>query len=232
LVHGAWHGAWCWKRLIPALAERGRTAIAIDLPGCGDDTTPLREVTLDACADRLVDALGLLDEPGILLGHSMGGVSISVAAERAPERIAKLVYLCAYIPRNGDSLMGLSGQGDPAEVVRDMVFSDDGLSVTPPRGAIKSGFYADCCDEDVAFAKARLRPQAIQPAAATINLSPARFGRVPKAYIECLQDNAIPIGQQRSMAETAQPIEVHSMNTSHSPFFSAPEALADILVRL
>jgi pimeloyl-ACP methyl ester carboxylesterase len=232
LIHGAWHGAWCWDRLIPALAARGRKAVAIDLPGGGDDATPLAQVTLGLYVQRVVEALEALGEPAILLGHSMGGISITAAAERASERIAKLVYLCAFLPLDGESLLGLTALNDPASVVMETNYSSDGLSVTVADASIKPVFYADCSDADVAFAKARLKPLAVQPASAPIHTTLARFGRVPRVYIECTEDQAIPIARQRAMAAASPPIEVHTLNTSHSPFFSAPDALADILARL
>ena len=232
LIHGAWHGAWCWDRLIPALTARGRKAVAIDLPGAGDDATPQAEVTLDLYARRVLDALKALDEPAVLLGHSMGGLSITAAAELAPERIAKLVYLCAFLPHDGDSLLGLAEQNDPDETAIKTIFSADGLSVTVEDDAIRPAFYADCSDEDVAFAKARLRPLAVQPAATPVHITAERFGRVRRVYIECTEDRAISIARQRAMAAASQPIEVQTMHTSHSPFFSAPEALADILAGL
>ena len=232
LVHGAWHGAWCWNKLIPALAERGRKAVAIDLPGGGDDITALAEVTLDLYVQRVVEALEALGEPAILLGHSMGGISITAAAEQAPERIAKLVYLCAFLPRDGESLLGLTALNDPPSVVMETNYSADGLSVTVADASIKPVFYADCSDADVAFAKARLKPLAVQPASATVHTTQARFGRVPRVYIECTEDEAIPIARQRAMAAASPPVEVHTLNTSHSPFFSAPDALADILAKL
>jgi pimeloyl-ACP methyl ester carboxylesterase len=232
LIHGAWHGAWCWDRLIPALAARGRKSVAIDLPGGGGDPTPLAEVTLELYVKRVVETLERLDEPAILLGHSMGGLSITAAAEAAPERIAKLVYLCAFLPRDGDSMLGLARQSDLNEVAMKTIVSDDGLSITVVDETIKPAFYADCSDQDVAFAKARLRPLALQPGGVPVHITPERFGRVPRVYIECTEDRAIPIARQRAMAAASAPIEVHTLETSHSPFFSAPDALADLLAAL
>ena len=97
---------------------------------------------------------------------------------------------------------------------------------------IKPAFYADCSDQDVDFAKARLRPLALQPGGAPVQITPERFGRVPRVYIECTEDRAIPIARQRAMAAASPPIDIHTLNTSHSPFFSAPDALADILAKL
>jgi pimeloyl-ACP methyl ester carboxylesterase len=232
LIHGAWHGAWCWERLIPALEARGRKAIAIDLPGGGEDQTPLAQVTLALYAQRVVETLARLDEPAVLVGHSMGGVSITAAAEAAPERIAKLVYLCAFAPRDGESLLGMAGQDNPDNAVMKTLFSDDGLSVTVAEETIQPAFYADCSAKDVAFAKARLRPLAVQPAAAPVRVTAERYGRVPRVYIECTEDRAIPIERQRAMAAAVQPIDIRTMRTSHSPFFSAPDELADILAGL
>jgi pimeloyl-ACP methyl ester carboxylesterase len=232
LIHGAWHGAWCWDRLIPALAARGRQAVAIDLPAGGEDQTPIGEVTLDLYAERVVQALEALGEPAILVGHSMGGVSITATAERAPERFARLVYLCAYLPRDGESLLGLAATVDPADSAIETIFSQDGISVTVGEASLKPAFYGDCSEADVGFARARLRPLPVQPASAPVRTTAQRFGRIPRVYIECTEDRAIPLAHQRAMAAASAPIEVHTLATSHSPFFSAPEALADILAGL
>ncbi|WP_373051205.1 alpha/beta fold hydrolase, partial [Thalassovita aquimarina] len=101
LVHGAGHGAWCWRDVIPALQRLGHQAKAIDLPGHGEDKTPYQDVTLDLYADALLDAL---DYPMIVVGHSMGGYPITLAAERNPLNFRHLVYLCAYVPKPGLSL--------------------------------------------------------------------------------------------------------------------------------
>jgi pimeloyl-ACP methyl ester carboxylesterase len=180
----------------------------------------------------VVDALARFDEPAILLGHSMGGMSITAAAERAPERVAKLVYLCAYLPRDGESVLGLAAGVDPASIVMDTQFSADGLSATVGDASLKAAFYADCSEEDIAFARGRLRPLPVQPATVPVHITPERFGRVPRVYIECTEDRAIPIANQRAMAAASPPVEVHTLMTSHSPFFSAPSALADILSEL
>ena len=104
LVHGAWHGAWCWQGITPRLEAAGVNVIAPDLPGHGTDSTPRNQVTLDAYADRVIAAISGRSDRITLVGHSMGGVVISAVAERVPERIARLVYACAFLPRNGEAL--------------------------------------------------------------------------------------------------------------------------------
>jgi pimeloyl-ACP methyl ester carboxylesterase len=232
LIHGAWHGAWCWDRLIPALEARGRRASAIDLPSAGEDPTPPESATLEMWSDRVVAELEALGEPALLVGHSMGGLSITQAAERAPERVAKLIYLCAYLPRDGETLASLSRTADPAEMLMRMVYAEDRLTVTVADETIRPAFYGDCSDEDLAFARARLKPLPLQPIFAPVRVTPQRYGRVPRAYIECTDDHAIPLALQRAMADAAEPIERRTLDTSHSPFFSAPDRLANILAAL
>src|SRR5215216_4193676 len=107
LIHGAFHGAWCWTKTINELQNRGYEAHAIDLPGQGDDQAPNRKVTLEAMADRIVTKLEQLSGAVVLVGHSLGGMAISAAAEKTPERIRILIYVCAFLPRSGESLLAL-----------------------------------------------------------------------------------------------------------------------------
>jgi pimeloyl-ACP methyl ester carboxylesterase len=95
LVHGSWHGAWCWERVVPRLQTAGHTVIAVDLPGYGEDHTPVADITLQAYADKVLAAVDAADEPVVLVGWSMGGIVISTVAEQRHERIAHLVYLAA-----------------------------------------------------------------------------------------------------------------------------------------
>ena len=108
LVHGSWHGGWCWDKVIPLLKARGHRVVAPDLPGHGRDKTPASDITLRAYADRVCDVLDAEAEPAILVGHSFGGLVITQAAEYRPEKIRTLVYLCAYLLRSGSSFDAVS----------------------------------------------------------------------------------------------------------------------------
>ena len=107
LIHGTWHGAWCWDKVIPLLEQAGHAAIAPDLPGHGKDKTPIPEVTLHAYVNRVCETINAQTEPVILVGHSMAGVIIIQAAEECPERIKMLVYVCAFLPGNGQGHQSL-----------------------------------------------------------------------------------------------------------------------------
>ena len=231
LVHGAWHGAWCWDKVVPLIEERGHKVHAIDLPGHGNDKTPTASVSLDSYVERVRQVLDEEAEPMIVVGHSMGGIVITQAAEERPDRIRKLVYLCAFLPTNGQSLMNLGGAESMARIPDTVVPSAD-RSLTVKTESLKEVFYHDCTDEDVTFARERLVPQAGAPFAAAVSTTEANFGRVPRLYIECLQDRVIPPPSQEQMY-TALPCErVITMDTSHSPFFSAPNELAQHLLSL
>ena len=93
LVHGAFGGAWCWEPVREPLEAAGHTVEAFDLPGGGDDETPVEGVTLESCADRVCEVLDRRPEPAVLVGYSMGGASITQAASNCPEHVAALVFV-------------------------------------------------------------------------------------------------------------------------------------------
>jgi pimeloyl-ACP methyl ester carboxylesterase len=232
LVHGAWHGAWCWERVVPLLEQRGHRVLAPDLPGMGQDSTPLSAVTLDVWARFVADLVGRQAEPVILVGHSRGGVVISQAAEFVPDRVAALVYLSAFLVPNGGSLWSTMQlvPRDPARAP-DLVMSEDRTTSTLVPQAVGNTFY-NTTDEDWASRAAAL--VGIEPMAAWLTplaLSDGAFGQVPRIYVECLRDRAIPPALQRLMV-AALPCRVVSMDTDHSPFYSVPEQLAATLASI
>ncbi len=232
LIHGAWHGGWCWDKVVPLLEKQGHKAVAPDLPGHGSDRSPISEVSLSAYADRVVEVLEAQSEPVVLVGHSMGGVIISQTAEYRPERVKALVYLSAFLLRDGETLLQVAQDDAEALVLPNLVMTDDQSSATVRDDALNEAFYGDCSDEDAARAKSLLVPQAAAPFATPLHTTAERFGRVPRIYIECLRDRAISPSVQKKMY-TAVPCQtVISMDTCHSPFLSAPDELAAYLAAI
>jgi pimeloyl-ACP methyl ester carboxylesterase len=232
LVHGAWHGAWCWEKVVPLLEKAGHRVEALDLPGHGEDRTPVGEVSLQSYVDRVCETLDAQSEPVVLVGHSMGGIVITQAAEYRPAGIKTLVYLTGFLLRNGETLLDVA-QGDAeALVLPNLVMAEDQSHATVRDEAIREVFYGDCSDEDVSRAKSLLVPQAAAPFATPVNTTEENFGRVPRVYIECLRDRAISPSVQRKMYTATPCQKVISMDTSHSPFFSAPEDLVAHLTSL
>jgi pimeloyl-ACP methyl ester carboxylesterase len=232
LVHGAWHGAWCWKKVVPELERLGHTVSTPDLPGLGDDPTPAASVTLGDYATRIAAVLDAHPEPSILVGHSMGGMAISAAAELRPEKILRLVYLCAFLPRSGESLLTLEELNPDPRVPPHIRPDKEGFTAMIALNAVEEVFYHDCSPEDIAGAKARLRPQSFLPLKAPVTLTGRKFGRIPRTYIECTEDRAIVIVFQRLMHRLSPCDDVVTLATSHSPFLSAPERLAAALSNL
>ena len=230
LVHGSWHGGWCWERLVPLLEAGGHRVDAIDLPGHGDDTTPISGMTLESYAERVAERVEAAGEPVILVGHSMGGMAITQAAERVPDRIAKLVYLSALLPGDGQSLVAL---WSPVELVaqNQIVDESEGWGLID-EAVTREAFYAECSEADVQAATSRYVKESLAVVVTPVAITDARAGRVPRVYIECLRDKTITIANQRLMHE-ARPCErVLTIDTDHCPFYSRPEELATHLLAL
>lgn len=234
LVHGAWHGGWCFGELVDELAARGVGAAAPDLPGHGANADPQGDVVGDASAIRAV--LAELSGPVVLLGHSYGGAVITqvMADEAARAKVGHLVYLCAMMVPAGQSFFSF-----PLEVHRGsllgplMIAAENGLTAIDltDLAAAKAAFYADCSDEQVQRAAANLCLQNANNFAAISAITAA--AHTSTTYVACTEDRAIPITAQRAMIEAvsaeAPQLEVVELATSHSPFLSDPSAIADIL---
>ena len=232
LIHGAWHGGWCWDKVVPLLKEKGHKVEAPDLPGHGNDKTPISEISLQAYVDRVCQILDAQSEPVILVGHSMGGLIITQTAEYRPEKVKTLVYLTAFLLRNGEFLLQHAEGDKEALVLPNLIMAEDQSYATVKEKALKEIFYADCSDEDVTRAKSLLVSQAAPPFATPVNTTQEKFGRVPRVYISCLRDKAISPAVQEKMYTALPCKKVIAMDTSHSPFFSAPVELAGHLLSL
>jgi pimeloyl-ACP methyl ester carboxylesterase len=233
LIHGAWHGAWCWYKVIPLLEHQGHEVIAPDLPGHGIDRTPTNRVSLKSYTDRICEILDAAEEPAILVGHSMGGIPVTQTAEYRPDRIRTLVYLTAFLLPAGMSLFDEARTHDDSLVPPNMVFSDNDPSYVNFRmEVLRETFYGDCSDADFTLARSLVTPQPQSPLLTPLQTTAENFGRVPRVYIEALQDKAIPPAAQKKMHANLPCRQVLTMDTSHSPFFSQPERLAGHLLSL
>lgn len=229
LVHGAWHGGWCWYKLAARLRVAGHVVVCPDLPGHGLDRTPTAEVTMAAYVECITQALDAASEPAVLVGHSMGGAVVTQATEERPNRVRHLVYVAAFAPGDGQSVFQLARTDPDDRMGSRMVFAADRKSITLKPETIREGLYADCPDEDFALAQSLLVPQSPSPLGTPLKLSAERYGRVPRSYVECTQDMAVSIGAQRAMPGRVGCVKVYSLETGHSPFLSATEHVAAIL---
>ncbi|WP_395543419.1 alpha/beta fold hydrolase [Neotabrizicola sp. sgz301269] len=221
LIHGAGHGAWCWHRLIPALADLGHTARAIDLPGRGGTTT-----TLDAQAQAILTAL---TGPTILVAHSAAGYPASRAANLDDSKIRAVIHLAAWLPQAGRSLADLRRAWPDNPLGPALRLSPDRLSYSFDPAGVEALFYHDCPPEDRVLAARHL---CAEPRAPHETPYPPGKSTRPQFYIRCSEDHAIPPAQQAEMAAALPPENRFDLPASHSPFFSRPENLARLIDRI
>jgi pimeloyl-ACP methyl ester carboxylesterase len=230
LIHGSWHGAWCWRKLIPLLRDAGHEAVAPDLPAHGSDPADPSEVTLSDYVDRILGVVAGCREPVVLVGHSMGGAAITQAAQGCAESLASLVYLTAFMPEDGDSVIDQAAC-DTASLINDAVVLDPVAgTISFAEEAVRDCFYGDCSPEDESYARERLCQEPVAPLTTPLDLAGAAHRSLPRVYIECTKDRAVTPEMQRLIHRDGGFSRVHSLDTGHSPFFSAPQALAKQLL--
>lgn len=230
LVHGAWHGAWCWAPLQAELDRRGVASLAVDLPGHGSTGTAFTDLHGDARAvlDVIESQAALGRTSPVLVGHSYGGAVITEVAARHSD-VAHLVYLAAFVLTTGESVMGALTAMPRRDVGLSAAMrpSDDGTSYLDPQAAIPA-LYGSCEPAVAAAAVARLSPQPMATMVQPVTGSP--LDRVPSTYVVCTRDDAVHPDHQRLMAERCR--TVVTFDTDHSPFASMTSETADLLERI
>lgn len=226
LIHGAWHGAWCWAPVLEVFERQGVEALAIDLPGHGSRRTSDSPVQLADYAAAVVEAAGTMSAPPRLVGHSMGGMAISAAAELDPEAFESLIYLAAFLPSSGQALIDLTAElgGGQGRM--------EGQTIVLDRDEARGLFYQDCSPERADWALDHIQPQPIGPALDPVALSADRWGRLAWDYVVCAKDQAIRPDFQRLMARRAGREQVFTLDRGHSPFLADPSELCAALLDL
>ena len=227
LVHGAWHGAWCWESLTSLLEAEGHEVVAVDLPS--EDTS----ATFETYADHVCSALrDCRHDDVVVVGHSLGGHTIPLVAARRPVR--HLVYLCALVPDvrrslaeqlrdDVDMMNPLYQEGlERCDGGRSVRWIDDELA--------KALMYGDCDEPSIQAAIRRLRPQSRSPYAKPFSLN--EFPSVPASYIVCHDDLVVMPAWSRRVAREPLNADLIELAGSHSPFLSRPGQLADVLLRI
>jgi pimeloyl-ACP methyl ester carboxylesterase len=221
LVHGAYHGAWCWERITPELERRGHRVLAVDLP-CEDPLAGAAEYAA-AAVEAFADADDL-----VLVGHSLGGLTIPLVAQARPVR--RMVFLCAMVPRCARS------HDDVQREEPDMILAGpeggafegpDGATHWRPDAAAR-WFFADCPPGLADWAASRLRGQAWT---ITTEVTPLQtWPGVPSSYVMGASDPVINPAWSRRVAREILGVAPIELAAGHSPFLAVPAALADVLV--
>jgi len=229
LVHGAFTGAWIWAPLAERLRAAGHTVEVFDLPGLGDDATAPGDVSLDLCAACLGEVLATSVEPAIIAGNSMGGVIATQAAARYPQRVAALVYVTAFVPRDGQSLLDLTRlpEGADDQVQANIIIEPP--VATMPAAASRNALYGSCSEANAAWAVSKQRPQPLGPFAAPVSIPTGALDGISRYYVVCAKDRAIPLALQRRMIAENAISNVVELDTDHTPHLSMTAALSDAL---
>ncbi|MEK6806551.1 MAG: alpha/beta fold hydrolase [Pseudomonadota bacterium] len=227
LLHGSWHGAWCWHKVIPHLQDLGHAVHAPDLPAHGRAWRFMRgRITLGMMARSVCSLLDRLDGPTLLVVHSRYGIVASTVAEMRPQKLSGVAYLASYMLRNGERASDFFARDKGSLLTPHVRISYATLTDRLDEAAYRPGLYADCSESDIALAKTLLTAGPSLPAITRLKLSEARYDSVPRHYILLTQDRAVSPALQQRMIDASPCATVISIDASHSAYFSCPAKLA------
>ncbi len=230
LLHGSWHGAWCWFKVAPRLREHGEVVVP-NLPGRGRDPAWAPSVTLGRMVRAVAPALRA-DVPTTIVVHSRYGVLATALAEAYPGAVRRVVYLASFLLPSGHRVSDWFAADRDSFIRSHVAVSRAGLWDRLAPEAYVEGLYADCAPDDVDLASGLLCREPSLPALSRVTTTEARYGRVPKAYIRLTRDRAVSPRLQDRMIEAAGVERVESLDASHSAYFSRPDALVAAIRRV
>lgn len=226
LVHGAWHGAWCWKKILPGLWSAGHRAFAVTLTGTGERAHQLAPgITLRSHVDDVAAVIEAEELHGaIVVGHSYGGMVITGLADRMPERIARLVYLDAVVPRPGECWS--STHSDQTKAQRRESIATTGS--IPPADPALFGLTGT----DAAWVARRQTPQPGGVYDDPLQFDAARVAALPRTFIDCNAPALPTIAVMRERVRQQPGWQVLDIATGHDAMISAPQELLRVLLSM
>lgn len=231
LIHGAWGGAWEFQEFIETLGKRGHQAHAIDLPGHGQSAAQISMVTMEAYVERVIEVAHTIEGPIVLVGHSLAGAIISQVAERIPEKVERLVYVAATLPRNGETVLGLMQSDEAGELLPNIVFSADQSFATLELEVVRKFLLHDVNEPDrVAKLASKFDvKQATEPFMFPVTLSNEAFGSVAKSYVRATLDKVMSLSLQDRMISAWEVEKIFTLESGHFPMMSIPDRFDEIL---
>lgn len=229
LLHGSWHGAWCWHKITPRLEAAGHRATAIDLPGRGRAPAMTAWVSLDRMVRAAERALAPAGKTTVVV-HSRNGIVASTLAERAPERVERTIYLASFMLPTGRRVLDYPDRD--SAITRHIHVDRLAMRDRLDPAIYREGLYADCSEDDIALASSLLGPEPVRPALTRLRLTQERYGRVPRAYIRLSEDRAVSPALQSRLLEETSVERVADLRGSHSVYFSQPDRLTEAILDL
>ena len=232
LVHGAWMGAWCWNDVVDGLRAQGGTVTTVELPAHGGDQTPLPQATLDAYITKVRAAVDAAPAPVILVGHSLGGMVITGVAEVDGAKLAKIVYIGAFLPKDGQSLYDLASSDASSHLGPALVVDQPNGLVKIPSDKLADIFIADGTPGEIASVVSNYRDEPLAPFVTPIHTTATGWGAVTKAYIYTKDDHAVSLTLQQMMTAGVTMSSTATLDTSHAPFLSRPDLVVSALASM
>jgi pimeloyl-ACP methyl ester carboxylesterase len=226
LVHGAWEEANVWQAVTPLLKKDGYRVVTVTLPGRPSSPLSPDKVSLDLYRDTILNAIGNPARPVVLVGHSFGGITISVAAEAAPQKIRTLVYVAAYLPKDGQSLLDLGNSDKDSKIGPHLQIRKDKGIIAVEKSARADLFCLDCNDQFRAAIPNLIVDEPLAPLATPVHLTADRFGTVDKVYVHTAKDQVVSPSLQAVMVAATPVREEITIDTGHTPFLTDPHGLA------
>jgi len=230
LVHGAWHGGWCWKRVARLLRAAGHEVFMPTLTGLGErEHLMSADIGLDT---HVQDVLGVLEYEDlrdvVLVGHSYGGIVIAGVAEKAAERLAQLVYLDAFVPNDGQSLTDFQPPEVLATLKEKTRAEGDGYKLP----SCPAEFFGITNEDDLAWVKPRLNHHPFKTMLDAVQLTNPQAAKIPRTYIYCNNPAIGPFGQFAERLQTDESWRYVELATGHDAMITEPEKLTELLLEI
>jgi pimeloyl-ACP methyl ester carboxylesterase len=229
LVHGAFEDAHVWYAVSARLQTNGYRVIDVNLPGRPSAPMAAKLVSADLYRDTVLKAIDGETHPVVLIGHSFGGIAISAAAEAAPARIRTLVYVAAYLPQNGESMLSLAKQ-DRDSLAGTALHIDEAAGMISVDYAARADLFANDAPEGLRELLPNLIiDEPLRPVVTPVALTEGRFGKVDKVYIHTARDRVVsPYLQQKMVSATPVRLAL-TLDTGHTPFLTDVAGLTDAI---
>lgn len=234
LVHGAFQAPYAWQYVKADLESHGNKVIVVELPGHGADNTNPATLSINVYRDKVIQAINTTQGKVILVGHSMGGMVVTAVAEQIPARIEKLIFVGAFVPGNGQSIIDLASTDSTSLFGPALIPSADQLTLGMSEANLAPVFLADGSPAAKQLLITNYRPEPAIPFTNPAVITAANFGSVNKFYIFTEQDKAISLSNQQKMVTAAGITKTYTINSSHCPFLSKPtefNALLSVIVK-
>ena len=231
LIHGSWHGAWCWYKVAPRLEAQRHSVSVPDLPG--RTLNPVEPICVGL--NRMITSVGQhlpVDRKTTVVVHSRYGILASMLAQAFPEQIEQTIYLASYMLPSGKRAAEYFAWDTGSYLAPHVAISKFGMWDQLHSDIFREGLYHDCDEDDNKLGRLLLGKEPLRPALAKLKLTEDCYGSVPRAYIRLTEDRAVtPALQDRVLNETKVD-RVESIAASHSAYFSKPDELVETILKL